>query len=221
MAIQNVTSSSTQNVSQSTLPSQTVTQDDFLKLLIAQLQNQDPLQPMDNQQFATQLATFNSLQQLIDIKNEIGSLQSGQGQANNFNATSLIGKQVTTSGNTVSLQAGSQATIGYQLGANASKVVLSIQNGAGELVRQLDVGGQNAGDQAVVWNGKDASGNALPSGAYTFEINAFDNKGNSVAASGQVQGIVTGVNLAGSTPVLEVGNIQVPLSSVISVRQPR
>ena len=221
MAIQNVSSTDptvTSNQSNQTLPNQTVTQDDFLKLLISQLQNQDPLQPMDNQQFAVQLATFNSLSQLIDIDNKLGSLQTAQGTNNQFNAASLIGKEVVTSGNTVNLQSGGATPVNYQLAGNATKVVVSIQDSGGGIVRQLDAGQQNAGTRTITWDGKDSSGNALPSGAYTFAINASDINGNAVSASGQVQGIVTGVTLTGSDPVLELGTLQVPFSSVTSVR---
>jgi flagellar basal-body rod modification protein FlgD len=221
MAIQNVgstDSTGTSNQSSQTLPNQTVTQDDFLKLLISQLQNQDPLQPMDNQQFAVQLATFNSLSQLIDIDNKLGSLQTAQGTTNQFNAASLIGKEVVTSGNTVNLQSGKATPIGYQLAANAAKVVVNIQDSGGGIVRQLNAGQQNAGDQTITWDGKSASGNAAPSGVYTFAINAFDINGKQISASGQVQGVVTGVTLNGSEPVLELGNLQVPFSRVTSVR---
>ena len=221
MAIQNVSSTDptvTSNQSNQTLPNQTVTQDDFLKLLISQLQNQDPLQPMDNQQFAVQLATFNSLSQLIDIDNKLGSLQTAQGTNNQFNAASLFGKEVVTSGNTVNLQSGGATPVNYQLAGNATKVVVSIQDSGGGIVRQLDAGQQNAGTRTITWDGKDSSGNALPSGVYTFAINASDINGNAVSASGQVQGIVTGVTLTGSDPVLELGTLQVPFSSVTSVR---
>jgi flagellar basal-body rod modification protein FlgD len=218
MAIQNISSTANQNAGSQTLPSQTVTKDDFLKLLIAQLQNQDPLQPMDNQQFAVQLATFNSLEQLIDINKQLGTLQSTQGLTNQFNAASLIGKEVSTVGNTISLQSGSTVPVSYLLGANATKVVANVQDSSGGLVRQLVVGAQNAGDQTITWDGRDASGKAAPSGLYTFEINAFDLAGKHVQASGRIQGIVTGARWDGSEPVLELGNVQVPLSSVTTVR---
>jgi len=220
MAIQSVNPTATPAASNQTLPNQTVTQDDFLKLLIAQLQNQDPLQPMDNQQFAVQLATFNSLSQLIDIDSKLGSLQTAQGTTNQFNAASLIGKEITTNGNTLSLQSGTPATIGYQLGGNASKVVVNIQDSGGGLVRQLTLGPRNAGSQTVAWDGKNDAGNAVPAGVYAFEINAFDINGKQVSASGQVQGVVTGVSLNGSEPLLDIGDVQVPLSSVTNVRTP-
>jgi flagellar basal-body rod modification protein FlgD len=82
MAIQGINATTAQDASKPTATNKTVTQDDFLKLLIAQLQNQDPLQPMDNQQFAAQLATFNSLEQLIGINDKLGALKSSQGAMN-------------------------------------------------------------------------------------------------------------------------------------------
>ena len=223
MAIQGIGSASqstppTQEAAKSTLTTKTVTQDDFLKLLIAQLQNQDPLQPMDNQEFAVQLATFNSLQQLIGINDKLGTLQSSQGTMNQYNAASLIGKEVVTNGNTISLQSDSPASINYQLAANAAKVVINVQDASGALVRQIQVGAQNAGDRSVLWDGKDASGKAARAGLYNFEINAFDLNGKQVQALARVQGIVTGVRLDGSEPVLEIGTLQVPLSAVTSVR---
>jgi flagellar basal-body rod modification protein FlgD len=203
------------------LTEKTVTQDDFLKLLIAQLQNQDPLHPMDNQEFAAQLATFNSLGQLIDINQKLGDLQSTQGLANQFNAASLIGKEITTRGNTINLQSGSSAKIGFELGSNAARLVISVLNSGGQLVRQIDAGTQSAGERSLLWDGKDSAGRLLSNGIYGFEINAFDINGKKVSATGRMQGIVTGVKLDGSEPILEIGDQHVPLSSVTSVRSAR
>jgi flagellar basal-body rod modification protein FlgD len=221
MAIQNITPAASQSAAAKNLTDKTVTQDDFLKLLIAQLQNQDPMKPMDNQEFAAQLAQFNSLGQLIEINSKLGALQSGQGSTSQYNAASLIGKEISSAGNKVSLAADAAPSIGYQLSANAVRVVVSIVNASGELVRQLDAGARSAGDQAIVWDGKDGAGRKLPPGEYGFEINAFDLAGRKVPASGKIQGLVTGVKLDGGEPVLEVGTLQVPLSAVTAVRSAR
>ena len=218
MAIQNITSAASQSAPAKSLTDKTVTQDDFLKLLIAQLQNQDPLKPMDNQEFAAQLAQFNSLGQLIEINSKLGALQSGQGSTSQYNAASLIGKEISSAGNTVSLSSDSSPSIGYQLGANAARVVVSIGNASGQLVRQIDAGARSAGDQSIVWDGKDGAGQKLPPGEYDFEINAFDLAGRKIPANGKIQGLVTGVKLDGGEPVLEVGALQVPLSAVTAVR---
>lgn len=221
MAIANINPVTTPSASKNPLTEKTVTQDDFLRLLITQLRNQDPLKPMDNQEFAAQLATFNSLGQLIEINGKLSKLQGAQSLTGQFNAASLIGKEVVASGNAVNVQNGSAAKIGYQLGASAARVVVSLYNAAGELVRQVAAGSQTSGEQSVIWDGKDSRGQSVASGVYRFEIDAFDSNGKKVQATGRQQGIVTGVRLDGSEPVLEIGEMQIPLASVTSVRSAR
>ena len=224
MAIQNLqaTQSSNQNGGAAkALAAKTVTQDDFLRLLITQLQNQDPLQPMDNQEFAAQLATFNSLSQLIEINDKLGAMQNGQGSMSQYNAASLIGKEISAAGNQIGLSSGAPANIGYQLSANAAKVVVTIFSPDGGIVRRIDAGARGAGAQTLLWDGKDGSGKAVRAGVYGFEINAVDGNGKKIASAGKLQGVVSGVKLDGAEPVLEVNGLDVPLSGVTAVRAAR
>jgi flagellar basal-body rod modification protein FlgD len=218
MAITGINGTSSPNEIKGTDAKQQITRDDFLKLLISQLQNQDPLKPLDNQEFASQLATFNSLEQLIGVNERLETLQSKLLQSNQFGATALIGKQITTGGNQISVSAGESSTIRYRLSADAARVAVNIHNSQGELVRTLEFGNQKSGDQVVQWDGKNSVGKSLPGGIYNFEINAFDGLGKKVAATGQVQGIVNGISLEGSEPILEIGTLKVPLSAVATVR---
>lgn len=218
MELQGIGQPAAQEGTRQPLSGEQVTRDDFLKLLIAQLQNQDPLSPLDNQEFAVQLATFNSLEQLLGVNEKLEGLQNKQLLTSQLNSAALIGKEVTTSGNQVSLTDGSDGTLRYQLGAPAARVVVNIQNSRAELVRQLELGSQQAGEQSVRWDGKDASGKRLSSGAYTFEVNAFDAAGKKVTVSSRVQGLVTGVSFDGAEPVLELGQLRIPLSAVTGIR---
>jgi flagellar basal-body rod modification protein FlgD len=154
-----------------------VTQDDFLKLLISQLQNQDPLKPLDNQEFAQQLATFNSLEQLISVNQKLGTLADTMSKSNQFSASNLLGKQVITSGNQISVGNGQEPRSPIR-----SMLMLPkwpwILNSTGDVVRHLQLTNQSAGDQTVPWDGKNSVGAAVPAGAYTFDVSATDSKGS-------------------------------------------
>jgi flagellar basal-body rod modification protein FlgD len=194
-----------------------MSQDDFLKLLLTQLQAQDPLKPLDNQEFAAQLATFNSLDQLMGINKKLEVVQGQQQQLSQLEATALIGKEVRALGDGVTISEGKGATLHYAINANAGRVVVNIKDKAGNLVRTIEVGSQKAGDQSVTWDGKNTAGNPVEAGTYTFEVKAFDQSGNTVRTNTFVQGVVTGVDLVGNEPLLEVGGIKIPVSAVISV----
>lgn len=194
-----------------------VSRDDFMKLLIAQLQNQDPLSPMDNQEFAVQLAQFNSLEQLIGLNEKLESLASQQGLATQYNSAALIGKQVVGNGNKVNLAGSGDANLHYVLGANAAKVTVKVINSAGLVVREIAVGSQNAGAQSAIWDGKNSLGQRLPAGVYSFEVSALDGAGNSLPVIKQVRGVVTGVNLEGPEPILEIGQLRISLSAVTAI----
>jgi flagellar basal-body rod modification protein FlgD len=216
MAIQAINQTTAQTASGS-IGGTSMGRDDFLKLLIAQLQNQDPLKPLDNQEFAAQLATFNSLDQLIGINQKLDGLEGQQRQVGQLGAAALIGKEIVADGNQVALDAGQPATIGYSLNSSATRVAITISDAAGKIVRTLDLGSRAAGDQSVVWDGRDSTGKTLPAGVYSVQVNAFDVAGNKIGASGQTRGVVTGVGLSGSDVVLEIGALKIPLSAVKGV----
>ncbi len=196
-----------------------ITQDAFLQLLIVQLQNQDPLNPLDNQEFIAQLATFNSLDQLIRINEKLDSIQAEQLRLGQLEATFLIGKEIRARGNRVSLQEGQQAELHYDLATDATRVVVNIMDSEGSLVRTLEVGSQSGGKQTVRWDGKDNKGKPLSAGIYTFEVNAFDVNGNKVEVTTFIQGVVTGVSLTGTEPLLAIGDLEVPVSAVSGVQE--
>jgi len=216
MAIQAVSQSTTQGVG-GAIGGKSMGRDDFLKLLIAQLQNQDPLKPLDNQEFAAQLATFNSLDQLIGINQKLDSLAQQQQLVGQLGAASLIGKEIVADGNQIALAAGQPSAINYALDAGAARVAIKISDASGKIVRTADLGNQSAGEQSIAWDGRDGAGKALPAGIYSIEVNAFDVAGNKIGASARTRGVVTGVGLNGDQVVLELGAIKVPLSAVKGV----
>ncbi len=195
-----------------------LSQGDFLKLLLTQLQSQDPLKPLDNQEFAAQLATFNSLDQLMSINKKLDSTQGVQLHLSQLEATALIGKDVQAKGDRVSLPAEGEAVLPYTLDADAGRVVITIKDGEGRLVRAIEAGSQKTGQQTVAWDGRDTGGTRVPPGQYTFAVNGVDNNGKKIGATTFLQGQVSSVNMTGSEPQLEVNGVHIPVSAVTSVR---
>jgi flagellar basal-body rod modification protein FlgD len=188
--------------------------DMFLKLLVKQFQYQDPLNPVENTEFAAQLAQFSSLEALTNMKDSIDVMSVIQNSMNSMQAISFIGKQVKASGNTINYTGGS-STLNYNVGGNAADVVVKIYNSNGILVHTVDLKNVTKGDNSYTWDGKDGNGSNLSNGAYTFNISAVDYNGNALATSSSMSGTVTGVRFDGSGNIyLEVGDKEVSLSEV-------
>lgn len=189
----------------------------FLKLLVAQLENQDPLSPMDNLEFTSQLAQFSSLEQLTDINKNIESLQAYQSTTNNAQAVSLIDKVITASGNSISVNNGTADEIMFELEGNAAGIIVSIYDSADNLINIIRGGNQNGGMNKVAWDGTDNAGKTVPDGLYTFEVLAADVNQDPVEVKTFLTGNVDRVIFKNNTPYLLTGNSEVPLENVVSV----
>jgi flagellar basal-body rod modification protein FlgD len=188
--------------------------DDFLKMLLAQLKNQDPLKPVDGTDFASQLAQFTSIEQLTNMSTQLASLASSQAAMTNTSAIDLIGKQVTAGGgNTVNVS-GDTAPITYNLEKNAKQVTVNIYDANGSLIDSLEFNNQSQGVNTITWNCKD-----LPKGDYKFDVTATDTSGNDINTQGIISGIVTDVKFKNNVIYLTVGGQEIPLSSVLSVKK--
>lgn len=193
--------------------------DQFMQLLIAQLQNQDPTSPMDGSQMAAQLAQFSSLEQLQNINTTLTSQSTSDGtllgaiQASSAIAT--IGHTVTAVGNGVQLGGTNGATsVTMSLAANAVSGTLHIYNSAGNEVGTKALGAMNAGQQTISLDG---ATNGLPDGAYTYSIDAKDTAGAAVTATTYVTGKVDGISTGSNGLVLTAGGISIPYANVVSI----
>lgn len=191
--------------------------DDFLKLLVTQLKNQDPLQPMQSTEFAAQLAHFSSVEQLTNVNSKLETMLKYNESLTNAQAIGLIGKKVRASGNTVTLQEGAGAELHYTLSNDASDVVINIYDKDGKLVRSQALGGQQGGSQSYAWDGTDAAGNPSPPGNYRFEVKAKDGEGNDVGVTTLMEGAVTGITFKGGVVYLSVGETLIPIGDVVMV----
>lgn len=202
-----------------TLPAnQQLGETDFLNLLVTQLKNQDPLQPVDNQQFVAQLAQFSQLQQSTQQVTLLQQLITAQTANEQYSLLPLIGRQVDVAGSLIQLNSG-PVTFNYSLAANASSVSVTIMNASNQAVRVLNLGAQSAGTQQVQWDGLDQNGIQVQPGTYRYAVSAVDNSGNTVAATTSSLITVSGIQPnAGQAPSLLAGDQVVDPSTILAIR---
>jgi flagellar basal-body rod modification protein FlgD len=191
--------------------------DDFLNLLVAQLQNQDPLEPMDSTAFTSQLAEFSSLEQLASVNENLENLQMYQSSINNAQAVSFIGKNIDALGDSIQLASGETEEIYFELSENSSSVFINIYDEAGGLVKYIENGLLGEGKQSLEWDGTDNGGNTLPGGIYKFEVMAVDTTGDKVQTATYIRDKVTGVTFKNGVTYLMAGGMQIPLGDVTEV----
>jgi flagellar basal-body rod modification protein FlgD len=189
--------------------------DTFLSLLTTQLKNQNPLSPLDTNQFTSQLVQFSSVEQQLKSNDFLQALvQSTQNSANNA-AVSYIGKTVTSSGVNSPLANG-QAAWSFNLPQSAN-VTVTIKDAKGNQVYTTS-GPVAQGANQFNWDGTETGGSTAADGTYSISIDAKNANGAYVAADTETTGIVTGVNLKGNQPSLIVGTQTFNLSDITSVR---
>jgi flagellar basal-body rod modification protein FlgD len=194
--------------------------DDFLHLLITQLQNQDPLNPTDHTEFTAQLAQFSSLEQLNNVNDNLVELQNFQASTNNSQAVSLLGKEITTNGNFLQLTEGEPIECDFSLVRDAAEVVVSIYDSSGEFVKEFTEKNIPAGRQTLDWDGTDKDKNPVKAGNYTFEIQATDANDQTVKVTTFFTGTVDTVTFENNTPFLISGDQKIALGDVIQVAAP-
>jgi flagellar basal-body rod modification protein FlgD len=193
--------------------------DDFLNLLVTQLQYQDPLNPMDSTDFTAQLAQFSSLEQLSNMNTKMDELTRVQGAFANAQAVGYIGRDVLATGNQVALREGQTSALAVELASPAANVYFSIYDGNGAFVDTFEAGAMGAGRQVVAWDGIDPNGNALPAGVYRFEVNAVGSEGSPLPAQPLSSGRVEGVTFRDGSAYLMMERREIRLEDVIEVIQ--
>jgi flagellar basal-body rod modification protein FlgD len=194
--------------------------EDFLHLLITQLQNQDPLSPTDHTEFTAQLAQFSSLEQLSNVNDNLEQLQNFQASTNNSQAVSLLGKEITANGNFLKLTDGEPIGCDFSLNRDAAVVVVNIYDSTGEFVKAFETKDLAAGRHTLVWDGTDRNGNPAKDGNYTFEILAADANDQNVNVTAFFSGTVNTVIFENNTPFLISGGQKIALGDVIQVAAP-
>jgi flagellar basal-body rod modification protein FlgD len=191
--------------------------EDFLNLLVTQLQHQDPLNPMDSTGFSAQLAQFSSLEELQNINETLGSVGNSQTILTNSQAVDYIGKRVQAVGDQLELTSGQPVSIEFNLNQDAAGVYVRIYNQFGEYVQDLEPGPLTAGLQSVSWDGMNHQNQPAPDGTYRYEVMAMDADGNTMSVTSFTSGTVSGVYYKNGLAYLLTASQEIPLGNVVQV----
>lgn len=194
-----------------------INKDAFLSLLVAQLKNQDPLNPMESTEFTAQLAQFSSLEQLFNINENLKTLSQEKAGQTAKDLIDYIGKEITWTDNTLVIKDGEVTGGAYKL-TERGDVILSIFNTAGTEIRTLYNGDQQAGEYDIRFDGRDQKGQSLPDGTYSFVVKAFTKNGAPMDVTTSLKGKVTAVTYKNETPYLVVGEHVIRPEGVREIR---
>ena len=190
----------------------------FLTLLTTQLQNQNPLDPLDTNQFTQQLVEFAGVEQQLKTNDSLSTLVSMQQTAQATQALEFVGKTAIVSGGTTAL---SNSSATWELNVpSTSTINISITNSTGQTVYTGNFSANAGNNQPFTWNGQGNDGTQYPDGLYTLTATASDGSGNNVAIPTQVGGTVSAVDLTQSPPLLSINGQSYTISQIKAIGAP-
>lgn len=196
--------------------------DAFFKLMLTQMKNQDPTNPLKSHEMAAQLASFSSLEQMQNINSTLNEMKNAQKPSENFQALNLIGKAVAGDSSKVSRGINDKDhDFKYNLPMDASEVVVKVRDGAGDVIRTYNLKSSKQGENKLTWNGEDDKGQKAPAGEYQFFAEAKNASGQKIAIKTGFEGMITGVSYSSDGPVLHVGNQAIRFADVQKITDPR
>ena len=195
---------------------------DFLNLLVTQLQNQDPLNPQDSAEFASQLAQFTSLEQMIQMNDSLQSVAHYQASMNNMSSISLIGKEVTVAdGNMILKTNGQCGAVNYVLEEDMAHLQVKVTDENGEVIyTSPDQGPLAVGNHSFVWDGRNDAGETMPDGKYNYQLVATDYNEEQQRINTTNTYLVDGVQFINGVTYLDIRGTLLPLGDVIAVSTP-
>lgn len=195
--------------------------DDFMKLLIAEMKNQDPMNPMDGTQYAAQLAQFSSLEQLSNLNSNITSMINANltlvQSVNNTMAATMIGKEVKVDNANITVKDQDSIGLGIDLSANSSSVIFKIYNSSGTLVKTIEKDGLSMGENKLSWDLTDNNGNKVSNGSYTYTVQATSTSGETMTDTGYQFGKISGVRYTDNGTMFVINGTEFDLSSILEI----
>ncbi|MBX3039503.1 MAG: flagellar biosynthesis protein FlgD [Bdellovibrionaceae bacterium] len=194
--------------------------DAFFRLMLAQMKNQDPTNPLKPHEMSAQLANFSALEQMQNMNTTLTEMKNGQKPTEQFQALNLLGKAVSgDSARVVRMKGDKFHDFNFNLPKNGD-VTLKVRDAAGEIVRTYDLKNLKEGSNKISWNGLDERGLPSSAGEYAFIVEAKDAAGQKLHVKTDFEGTITGVNYTPEGPVLLIGNQTVRLSDVKKIVDP-
>jgi len=200
-------------------PTAASSQQEFLQLLVAQLENQNPLEPQSGAEFVAQLAQFAALEQVALTNDKLGVIQTEQAAAADASLASFVGREATAIADTIAIDdPGAVPPMAVELDDAIKSGSVVIKDANGDVVRELPLGASAAGEIPITWDGKDAKGVAVEEGSYSIEIEATATEGTPVDARARLTGAITALEFINGQPRLRVGGAHIPPGSILSIR---
>ncbi|NIF20508.1 flagellar hook assembly protein FlgD [Candidatus Pantoea multigeneris] len=190
--------------SDSTSSSAADLQNEFLTMLVTQLKNQDPTNPMDNSQLTTQLAQINTLSGVEKLNTTLGSISGQITTSQSLQSSTLIGHGVMIDGSQVLVGSGTTTPFGVELGTASTSTTATISDSSGNVVKTIDLGGLSAGVHTFSWDGTLTDGSTAPDGKYTVAI-AASSGSTQLVAQPLAYAYVSGVNTSTDSTTLDLG----------------
>ena len=188
----------------------------FLKLLVAQVSQQDPMSPQDSDQYVQQLTQFSTLEQLMTLNKGVETLAIGQMSNNSQEALGFVGREVVARGDQLSHTRGDYSEIAYDVKGEADKATIVVRDSYGDVVFETDAR-SDQGVQRFTWDGRGNDGAVLPSGKYSVSVEATRD-GEPVPVDSYVRGEVTGVRFDQGYPELMIGDRRIRMTEVLEVK---
>jgi flagellar basal-body rod modification protein FlgD len=198
--------------------SSTLGKNEFLKILTAQLANQDPTAPMDSNAFVAQLAQFTALEEQQNTNDTLTQMLALQQLSSQTNAVAMVGKDAVYNASQMDLSADGSISVNATLATTAGNVIMEVDDASGNVVRRQSFGPLTAGSHALTWDGFNDSGVAQLPGTYQIHVSATDLTGNAVSVTQQARGRITGVSFRNGTAQLMIGNTTISLSDIIELQ---
>ena len=202
------------------IPEQTP-KDEFLKLLVAQLQHQDPLEPQSGAEFVAQLAQFAQLEVGVETNNRLAALEATQAAMSRTGMASLVGQQIEANADQVRLEEpGTEMPLTVDLSGPANSAEVVIYDEFGEEVKRIELGATSGGEIDVVWDGTDAKGVPVEKGNYRIDVLAAAPDGTEVEAGVSLQGLVTAMEFVDGEAFFRIGGALISPADIESVWTP-